>query len=1175
MKRWTPQAVALLGYFLPGVAGLQLGMLQGYASPLFPAAGWALAALLVFGPRVLPALWVGAFLTNLVVEIGNGAVWTASSGAVAALIATGACAQGMLARLLVRRRLGEAWRVLENDTDILWFTLLGGPLACLVSATVGVSALVAFGIVPAADFPYSWWNWWLGDTLGVLIGAPLSLLILERQQPVWRKRVGVLAVPIVSTLVLIVAAFLYFGYRERVETSQQLVRQGEDLAFRLQQALDTVSESVATLRALVEVVPEIGESSFEHYTWGALTEHPEIAALSYNPYVTHERRRAFESALVSRLASPPGAIREHNAAGETVPAGERSFYVPVQFIAPMAGHASAVGFDINSEASRRAAIERAIASGRPAATAVVSLVQDGATEPGLLVLNPVYRRGTGEAGGTEGLLGFAVGVIRIEAMLQTVTGGTAMPGLLFALRDVHDNADDPAGRLLFGGALADASAWQATLNVADREWRLAVAFSPQYVREHRSLLSLVVGVAGMLFVGVLQILLLAMSGRTSLVERKVRSQTADLQQLESALRERALELQSILDNSSVGITFVRSRLQIWSNRRMAEMFGYSPTDVAGVSTAVFYPSQEEYEQFGREAYPVLLRGERFSTERLMRHADGHDMWMRMNGQLIDKGKPEAGSIWVFEDISAQKATEAELIRAKEAAEAASVAKSQFLATMSHEIRTPMNGILGMAQLALMPGMSEAEREDCLRTLLDSGEALLALLNDVLDLSRVEAGKVTVDARPFAPETLLADAERLFGHVASAKGVRLSARWHGPAGARYQGDAMRLRQMLTNLVGNAIKFTHAGQVGIDATVLPHDEGSVWLEFAVTDTGIGIAPEQQAQLFHPFTQADSSTTRQYGGSGLGLSIVRGLAQAMGGEVGLESTPDEGSRFWFRVPLEPASDAASVAAPALQPVAAALSGRIGHVLVIEDNPVNRKVVAAMLGRLGHATDLAENGRDGVERVISGEAPDVVLMDVQMPEMDGIEATRRIRAWEREQGRPPLPIVALTAGAYPEDRQRCAEAGMNDFLSKPIEFPALQRVIGQWLPSSAPAPAAVEAPASEAPFDGATLLRRMNGDVSLAVSLVGMATADIDNALQKLAAAVRDGDRETALFTAHAIKGMALDISAAHLATGAKALEKMLRAGGMPSAAEVDALVENVARLRPLIDAWRADLP
>lgn len=290
--------------------------------------------------------------------------------------------------------------------------------------------------------------------------------------------------------------------------------------------------------------------------------------------------------------------------------------------------------------------------------------------------------------------------------------------------------------------------------------------------------------------------------------------------------------------------------------------------------------------------------EAWLAERVAHHRSGSvlvqrtesDHWLR----IVERRTAEGYIVGFRVDIT-------ELVHAKQQADAASLAKSRFLAAMSHEIRTPMNGILGMAQLLMVPGLAEDERIECARILHDSGKALMALLNDILDFSKIEAGRMVLHPADFAPEQLLQEIVALYGETALGKGLTLAARWHGGAEARYRGDALRLRQMLTNLVDNAIKFTHAGRVDVEAREESCNPGWVQLHFVVRDTGIGIPADKQALLFQPFTQLDASSTRAYGGTGLGLSIVRNLAQLMGGQVGVDSSPGAGSSFWFRVRLQ----------------------------------------------------------------------------------------------------------------------------------------------------------------------------------------------------------------------------------------------------------------------------------
>ena len=396
-------------------------------------------------------------------------------------------------------------------------------------------------------------------------------------------------------------------------------------------------------------------------------------------------------------------------------------------------------------------------------------------------------------------------------------------------------------------------------------------------------------------------------------------------------------------------------------------------------------------------------------------------------------------------------------------DSANLAKSRFLATMSHEIRTPMNGILGMAQLLLTPGLKDSERDDYARTILNSGRTLLALLNDILDFSKVEAGKLDIESIVFSPEQLIRETERLFAQGIADKGLQLTSQWSGSPGQMYLGDPLRLRQMLSNLVGNASKFTRVGSIRISASEIAREGDQAELEFSVTDTGIGIPESKRALLFLPFSQTDHSTTRQFGGTGLGLSIVSSLARLMHGEVGIESQEGQGSRFWFRVKVQttPATTdkRQSARAASEDGMAAsreqALSGRI---LVVEDNAINRMVIQGMLTKLGLTTVFAEDGRLGAEQITQNQDHgfDLVFMDLQMPNLDGYGATGKIRRWEAAHRLKPVPIVALTADAFEEDRQRCLAAGMDDFLAKPIDIHQLRQVLHKWLPPKVQGPSA-----------------------------------------------------------------------------------------------------------------------
>jgi signal transduction histidine kinase/ActR/RegA family two-component response regulator len=360
------------------------------------------------------------------------------------------------------------------------------------------------------------------------------------------------------------------------------------------------------------------------------------------------------------------------------------------------------------------------------------------------------------------------------------------------------------------------------------------------------------------------------------------------------------------------------------------------------------------------------------------------------------------------------------------------AKGEFLAVVSHEIRTPMNGMLGMAQLLQMTGLSEEQRR-YVDTIQTSGETLLAIINDILDMSKLDSGKVRLEARPVQPRVIAREVADLLGAQAQTKGLYLDTEIAGDVPAWISGDGTRLKQIITNLVGNALKFTHHGGVRVAMKMV--QDGKV-LECQVQDTGIGIPPDKVHRLFERFSQVDSSINRRYGGTGLGLVICKHLVEAMGGVIGAQSKQHQGSIFTFRIPVTAARPPAAAAVPAAGTPAASGGARV---LLVEDNAVNQMLAMGMLQKLGCVADLARDGEEALDKVRRVEY-DVVLMDMQMPRMDGLTATRAIRSMSLR--RQPH-IVALTANAMESDRELCLAAGMNDFLAKPFKAGELQEKI------------------------------------------------------------------------------------------------------------------------------------
>ena len=1038
-------------YYAVGRLSLLLAIPPGYATAVWPASGIALAATLLRGYRVWPGILLGSFLINVWTSLDTGSATSIfKSIFLVVSIGAGASLQAIVGALLMSRFVRHP-TALIGEKDVFKFLLLGGPISCLVNATWGVTSLLLAGVIQPADYLLHWWTWWLGDTIGVIAFTPLVLIWAAKPQGASLRRQISVSLPVCLTFALVVLSFVYTSAWEQTRIAAEFERRTDKVFQELEDNFDNYIDALHSIESFFGSSVTVGRQEFKSFVSRWFLRHRGIQALSWNPRVLDSERTAYEQAA-RRNGFTNFQITEQNGQGELARAAPRAEYVPVYYLEPYVGNESALGFDVASDPVRREALNQARDTGKPRATDPTTLVQDAELKPGFLVFLPIYRNGLPQRTPEErrrNLQGYATGAFRVSDLIKTSLKGGEEP------KDVEIRLYDDTGggkrRLLYDHRSqvlgskdppveADTVMKPAVLQrvipfeMAGRRWIIQFAPTKEYLAAQRSWQVWSVLAGGLLFSGLLGAFLLMVTGRAAelqAINRDLQKEITDRKSAEEALRKSEARKGAILESVLDGIiTMDHEGKLLEFNPAAEEMFRYKRADVVGKSMAelIIPPSLRERHRRGIAHYLATGEGPILGNriEMTAMRADGTEFPVELSVMRIGQDEPPLFTGY-FRDITDQNAQEEIRRRSEELEEQnrrvqeANRLKSEFLANMSHELRTPLNGIIGFAELMHdgRVGPVSTQHQEYLGDILTSANHLLQLINDVLDLSKVEAGKFEFKPEPVIPELLVREVCEIVRTLAAHKRIQLGIEIDA-AVTGIVADSRSLKQILYNYLSNALKFTpDEGKVVI--RVKPENQDYFRIE--VEDSGIGIKADDLGRLFVEFQQLDAGSAKKYSGTGLGLALTKRIVEAHGGKVGVDSTVEKGSIFYavlprvFHVPGEIVDQERFAMAPPGAPL----------ILVVEDEPEDRAWLARELAEAGYAVDTVATGAEALVHCREMRF-DAIMLDMMLPDMSGRAVLGKIR----ERGlnlETPVIVVSVLA-----DKGIGVGYEVRDILAKPV---------------------------------------------------------------------------------------------------------------------------------------------
>ena len=1048
---WAQARIALataFAYAAVGALALMLAEPPAYSSPLYPSAGIALAAVLSFGRAALPGVLLGAFAVNA----GLGALRHMSGLELLQLpllISLGATLQAGVGAALVRRFVGPVV-VLNAPRDIVLAGLLGGLVACTISPSIATPALLLAGAVPVSGALTTWLTWWSGDTLGVLIAAPVLLTVIGQPAADWRPRRRAVGVPLLLATSVLTIAVLETGRLESERQRAVFERIATRLADAAQSRLDAALHALQALHGVARAGGGFSRDGLRDASAWWLAQPIHLQATGYSVRVPNDGVPALEAA--ARADGDAGFhVFDRDGGAARTQSGEA---VVVRRIEPARENAAALGVNALSIPAAGAAINATRLSGEPAATAVFPLTQSSNQEVGVVLYQALY---TGQPATAEARQAQFSGVVFITLHTEGAMAGLAGPTMSFLRWCLVDlGAPRAAARRVAGPAGCEDAAVEAGQLSLQRElpWggrvftlhvRADPASVPGEPRETAWLLSLLaMSAAAML--GALLLTVTGHSRRTELAVRdgtdELRGQVAVRLQVEAALRESGERLRSILDNVPLGVMFLDPQGHlIECNTRLCDMTGQPASALLGRSVAEMVHSDDAAAI--RRMRRDLLHGQAPDVLEAirLRGAAGQDIAVRVRASALRSASGVVvRMVGVIEDISERLRLEASE-RKLQHAEAANHAKSEFLSRMSHELRTPLNAMIGFAQLLGLdrdPGLLAHQRE-WTEQIQRAGWHLLEMINDTLDLARIESGSVQLKLMPVAVQPLAAACQAMVAALAAQRKVVFVDHLgeDGLAGVAVLADTTRLKQVLTNLLSNAVKYNReGGTVTLSARRIDAPAGST-VEIIVADTGLGMSSAQQAALFQPYNRLgrEQSTIE---GTGIGLVISRLLAERMGPTLEAQSIQGQGSVFTLRLPAADSAEAPVVRFTDTSP--APYQQRLVH--YVEDNETNIEVMRGVFAQRPQIRlETSMLGLDGLVAIRNSQ-PDLVLLDMQLPDISGLELLRHLKQDDTVGG---IPVVVVSADATLQQTQSALTSGALHYVTKPLNVAHFLQIVDE----------------------------------------------------------------------------------------------------------------------------------